>query len=291
LTAAAHPFATLAVTAEELAAGALAPERRAKAIASILELGAAVITGAVDVEHCDALREAMLAELPHAEAQPRALNVNGHVQHNPPPTAAHLYEDIVANRVGLDLVRAIVGQVQLTLYTGNTMLGGTTDEQPVHWDEAQLWSDLHTPPPPAALTVNIPLVDVEVANGALEAWPGTHLDLRTASVAPALEAPLDWVEARRAEVPPVRVPLPLGSLLIRDGRLWHRGTTNATDQPRPMVAVEYHAWWFRPLPIDFRADAKPVLKSFGIPVTARYRDDFDHQVWPPNWKLVPAPVD
>ena len=129
-------------------------------------------------------------------------------------------------------------------------------------------------------------------NGALEIWPGTHNDVRSGDrVADGLLVPDEWLEARREDVPPVRVPLSKGSMLLRDGRLWHRGTTNSTAHARPMVAMLYNAWWFRPYPIDFFADAEPVLKASGIGVTARYRDSFDHHVWPPNWELVPKPVD
>ena len=53
----------------------------------------------------------------------------------------------------------------------------------------------------------------------------------------------------------------------------------------------YTAWWFRPLVIDFYSDAAPVLDASDIKVMARYRDEFDHHVWPPNWHLVPEPLD
>jgi ectoine hydroxylase-related dioxygenase (phytanoyl-CoA dioxygenase family) len=87
-----------------------------------------------------------------------------------------------------------------------------------------------------------PLVDVEIANGALELWPGTQHDVRSGDrVHDGLLVPDDWLNARRAEVPPVRVPLPKGALLLRDGRLWHRGTTNTTPHARPMVAMVYAA--------------------------------------------------
>jgi hypothetical protein len=74
-------------------------------------------------------------------------------------------------------------------------------------------------------------------------------------------------------------------------RMWHRGTTNATDEARPMLALSYQPWWYRPVAIDFYKDAEPVLTKLRVPVTARYRETFDHLAWPPNWELVPAPVD
>lgn len=286
-----HPFVVLVSTADELSRGTLTPDRQAAVLESFRTHGAAIIVGAVDLGHCDALRAAMDEDLGDAASRPFALDIPGHVQHNPPPRAKDLYIDIIANPIALSLARALMGSVRLSLYTGNTMLPHTTQQQPVHWDEYQLWPDLESAPPPAAVTVNIPLVDVTIANGALEVWPGTQLDVRSAEFFPkTLQVPHEWIEARRARVPPVRVPLPKGALLLRDPRMWHRGTTNSTDNARPMVAMSYQPWWYRPLAIDFYSDAEPVLAKAGIKTAARFRDAFDHLVWPPNWDLVPAPV-
>jgi hypothetical protein len=57
-----------------------------------------------------------------------------------------------------------------------------------------------------------------------------------------------------------------------------------------MVAVVYHAWWFRPLSVDFYTDAEPVLAEYGVRTTPRFRDEFDHQAWPPNFEVVAKPV-
>ncbi len=287
-----HPFTTLRATASEVAEGALSPDRLAAVVESIRRHGAAIVEDTVAIEHCDALGKAMAEDLEAATRHPAALEVPGHVQHNPPPRARDLYADIIANPIAVSVARALMGRVRLSLYTGNTMLGHTTRQQPVHWDDYQLWPGLEHAPPTSSLAVNIPLVDVSLANGAIEVWPGTHLDVRCVeSSARSLLVPNDWLEARRAEVPPVRIPLAKGALLLRDLRMWHRGTTNSTNAARPMLALSYQPWWYRPMAIDFYADAEPVLTRLRVPVTARYRERFDHLAWPPNWELVPAPVD
>ena len=286
-----HAFTTLRVSRDELAAEALSADRLATVIDSIHTHGAAIIEGAVDLGHCDRLRVVMLEDLPAALRHPSALDTPGHLQHNPPPRARDLYADIIANPVALSVARALMGRVRLALYTGNTMLGHTSQQQPVHWDDYQLWSGLEQAPPTSSLAVNIPLVDVSVTNGALEVWPGTHRDVRSGEHRKSLLVPDEWLEARRAHIPPVRVPLSKGALLLRDLRMWHRGTTNSTGEARPMLALSYQPWWYRPLAIDFYKDAEPVLTELRVPVTARYRESFDHLAWPPNWELVPAPVD
>lgn len=281
-----HPFALV-----ETADGELSLEDHVAVVTSLRELGAAVVLGAVDLGHVDALREAMLDSLPRAMAQPLALDVPGHVQHNPPTDGSHLYRDVAANPIALAVARDLLGPVQLALYTGNTMLGGTTAQQPVHWDYPQLWPSAAVDLPPPQLTVNIPLQDVRVDNGALEVWPGTHLDNRSGAqhAVDLYAAPLDWVEERRAAVPPVRLPAPKGALVLRDGRMWHRGTTNSTDEPRLMVAIAYHARWFRPMVIDAHQGAQDAFAALGVPATVRYRDGgFDDQVWPPDGRMVPA---
>ena len=287
-----HPFVTLRARPDEVAAGALSADRLTRVVESIRDHGAAIVEGTIDIAHCDALRIAMAADLDAAQRYPFALDIRGHLQHNPPPRARDLYPDIIANPIAVSVARALMGRVRLSLYTGNTMLGQTTQPQPVHWDDYQLWPGLEHAPPTSSLAVNIPLVDVSIDNGALEVWPGTHLDVRSVEQSGrSLLVPNDWLEARRAEVPPVRVPLSKGAMLLRDLRMWHRGTTNSTNEARPMLALSYQPWWYRPLAIDFYADAEPVLAKLRVPVTARYRESFDHLAWPPNWDLVPAPVD
>jgi hypothetical protein len=287
-----HPFITLRATPDEVAAGALSADRLAQVVESIRVHGAAIVDGAVDIHHCEALRAAMSEDLDAAQRHPFALDVPGHLQHNPPPRARDLYPDIIANPIAVSVARALMGRVRLSLYTGNTMLAYTTQSQPVHWDDYQLWPGLEHAPPASSLAVNIPLVDVSLDNGALEVWPGTHLDVRSIEQSTrSLLVPDEWLEARRAEVPPVHVPLPKGAMLLRDLRMWHRGTTNATDAARPMLALSYQPCWYRPMAIDFYADAEPVLTKWRVPVMARYRAAFDHLAWPPNWDLVPASVD
>lgn len=264
-----------------------AGEDLADAIESVRTLGACVIEDAVAPDVCDSLRDAMLATLDEATKGKPAENTPGHVQHNPPLRGEHLHPSVFANADAMAIVKTILGRgPAMTLYTGNTMLGGTTQQQPVHWDEGQLWAGLASASPAHSLTINLPLVDVTEENGAIEVWPGSHLDVRSGG-RPSIHVPEEWLAERES----VRVSSRKGSILLRDGRMWHRGTFNATDDPRPMVAVVYAASWFRPLPIDFHTSAEPVLREAGVRVFARYREELDELRWPPSWELVPASSD
>lgn len=184
-----HPFAVVR------AGDDLAP-----AIESLRTLGACVIEDAVDAGLCDSLGAAMLRDLPEAAKGKPAENTPGHVQHNPPLRAEHLHPEVFANPHAVAIATEVLGRgITLSLYTGNTMLGGTAQMQPIHWDEYQLWDGLDGPVPAHSITVNTPLVDVTEANGAIEVWPGTHLDTRaTRRNVPSIHVPEEWLAASRA---------------------------------------------------------------------------------------------
>lgn len=75
--------------------------------------------------------------------------------------------------------------------------------------------------PPYALTIAIPLVDVDQRNGATEFLPGTH---RLAQSPPSSEGTV-WCTLLR------------GDCMIWDYMVRHRGQPNTSDQPRPMLYV------------------------------------------------------
>ena len=96
------------------------------------------------------------------------------------------------------------------------------------------------PQPAYRLIVNIALKDVTEENGSIELWPGTH-HLMSNSVGEDIKIDPDLVRERKSLHPPVRGNTAKGSILIRDSRLWHRGTPNDSDQPRFMIALTHGA--------------------------------------------------
>jgi hypothetical protein len=85
---------------------------------------------------------------------------------------------------------------------------------------------------PARLTFNIPLVDVNDSNGAMEIIPGSHRMHHHDCVAHIYEVP---------QIYPVRVLLRVGDAMIRDGNGLHRGTTNLSQWPRILLDRTYRA--------------------------------------------------
>ena len=66
----------------------------------------------------------------------------------------------------------------------------------------------------------------------MEIWPGgTHL----------MPSGID-VENISKVMHSEQVLMPAGSLLIRDARMWHRGTPNVSDEPRPEHRIDVCAF-------------------------------------------------
>lgn len=85
--------------------------------------------------------------------------------------------------------------------------------------------------------MNYPLADVTEKNGPLEAWPNTHLT-------PEKFYTRNHVQEAAKNLDPVKMLTPKGSLLIRDIRMWHRGTPNLSNEIRPNMALIYgRNWW------------------------------------------------
>ncbi len=79
------------------------------------------------------------------------------------------------------------------------------------------------------MIVNIAVVDTVIENGATELVPGTHKQLYKYT---------RFVLERRHRTG-VRAPMKRGDVLIRSSNVWHRGMTNRTSLPRPMLAMTW----------------------------------------------------
>ncbi|WP_165822453.1 phytanoyl-CoA dioxygenase family protein [Paenibacillus montanisoli] len=148
-------------------------------------------------------------------------------------------EAVIANPFVTEIVDQLLGEdCLLTYFATNTSMPGGKVPQPVHSDTSSRYGDRHPANLPIAnLIVNYPLVDVTENNGPMEIWPGgTHLH------------PDNWYAKNAFSKPKlaehmhsVKMLMPAGSILIRDDRVWHRGTPNKSDKHRPNIALIYSA--------------------------------------------------
>jgi len=142
---------------------------------------------------------------------------------------------VITNPFALPVIDAILGDDCICQYfASDTPLPGS-DYQQVHADTHPLFPETGLAVPTYNIGFNIPLVDFRTDNGPIEIWPGgTHLTpsgVNMTELAPLMHS--------------AEVLMPAGSLLIRDMRMWHRGTPNRSDEVRPNMALLYAQFWLK----------------------------------------------
>jgi ectoine hydroxylase-related dioxygenase (phytanoyl-CoA dioxygenase family) len=150
-------------------------------------------------------------------------------------------ESIIAHPYVTALLDQLLGEdAVLQYFATNTSLPGGEKCQPVHADTSSRFGDrCQVNLPISNLVVNFPLVDTHENNGPMELWPGgTHL------LPDYWYGPKAYNKGKMAEhMHFIKAFMPAGSIMIRDDRMWHRGTPNKSDQPRPNIAMIYSAQW------------------------------------------------
>lgn len=221
-------------------------EKLALAARALRDDGIVVLRDIVDVGHLAALRERMLADLETILARADVpFNFNrGNVQQDPPPFHPYLFEDVLLNDLAIQVTNEALGSgVRNCFYSGNTALP-STERQPVHPDTGQLWPGLRVATPAFGIVVNVPVVDMGAENGSTEVWPGTHRDTTYSLRDGSPRVAADLLERWRASRTPVQPAVAMGSMVLRDLRLWHAGMPNLTEAPRPMIAMIHFVDWY-----------------------------------------------
>lgn len=237
----------ISVSPKEIAADKLTPTHLSHAATALREEGYVVLENVISHDHLDILHVKMeedLQTLLTARKLPHNF-LRGHLQQDPPPFAPYVFRDIVSNPLVIQVSKEVLGAgLYNSFYSGNTNMPGTK-AQPVHVDTGQLWSGLKVAHPAASLVINFAPMDVTEENGSIELWPGSHLDTSMSVDSPTIKIPDELLEERRKFAPPIRGNTKKGSMLLRDIRLWHGGTPNESDRPRPMVAMIHNVRWLR----------------------------------------------
>ena len=221
---------------QELEDGRLQPETLRLAIHLMQTKGYVLFEGLLPGDLVATLHTAFIARL------------QAHIQQLPPNRGTNRYQmhlpferpfndpQIVTNSFILPIVEALIGIDGICHYfASDTALPGS-EYQVTHWDVQPLFPETdQNAVPPYSLVLNIPLVDVHEENGPLEIWPdGTHSLHGHPAIAEV--APLMHSET---------VLMPAGTLLLRDSRMWHRGTPNRSDTARPNMALIYSRPWLK----------------------------------------------
>lgn len=186
----------------------------------------------------------------------------------PPFTNPALY----ASPLILPIVRALLGNDCLIQSVGAVCAYPGSGMQHIHRDHPALFAEadgLSGIFPPYALTVVVPLVDLNEKTGTTALWEGSHRanpasDEKGSGTESALleNASLPWAK--------------MGDCYFMDYRLLHGGTANNSDEPRPILYLVYSRPWFQdkknfekqaPLQIDqavydsIPEDLKPLFEN------------------------------
>lgn len=149
----------------------------------------------------------------------------------PPFSNPSLYE----NELALAICEAVLGPDPICSYfASDTPLPGS-EHQRVHSDTRLLFPEAKHSLPCYGLVLNVPLVDVTEEMGPLEIWPGgSHLWPGGGDIPTLAES-----------LPSTRILMNAGDAIIRDLRMWHRGTPNRGSRSRPNLALVYTRPWYR----------------------------------------------
>lgn len=212
-------------------------ERKESSCAALRRDGYVVLDDVVAAEKLDILHRQLRETLPHnfeekslAGADDNLCVGDKRYFFNPRLTVALADPDVFANPEILEVVRSVLGKDAIIESLGviNSLPG--SQMQHIHRDGGRLYNiGLANLLPPYALTVAIPLVEMNELYGATAFWPGSHLS----------EEPQD--DMARAIAPVI----PVGSCGVWDYRVYHAGLPNKSDRVRPLLYIAYARPWYR----------------------------------------------
>lgn len=145
--------------------------------------------------------------------------LSGHLNCFPGAGARFAY-DTLQDRGIIDLIKQLHPKVLRMPYVGcNFNLPGSYNQH-YHIDR---------PFTREFMIANVAIVDTVIENGATELVPGTHKRF--------CKYTRFVLERRHRDG--ARAPMNRGDVLIRSSNVWHRGMTNRTSVPRPMLAMTW----------------------------------------------------
>lgn len=235
------------LTPEELSTGILSPDTLALAVEQVKVNGYIVFEKVLDDAFILELKGSFDPLFDEYISRKGYNTGTNRAQMHLPFIAPYNDERVINHPIAMSIVEQILGKdCKCSYFASDTPMPGS-DYQNVHSDTMPLFPELSVPLPAFSLVVNIPLVDTTEENGPLEVWPGgTHLnpdyanhDTLDGSVNPHLHI------VRAAEnMLSEKVYMSAGSIVVRDLRMWHRGTPNRSNARRTNIALIYNRAWY-----------------------------------------------
>ena len=141
---------------------------------------------------------------------------------------------VYANPAVVALARLALGRDAILESYGAVLSLPGAARQHVHRDGPALFDSAISPLLPAhALTVALPMIEMNELHGTTTLWPGSHR----------------WPKPNETK-PSISPVVPVGSCMLWDFRLYHCGTANQSERRRPFVYATYARRWYQD-PINF----------------------------------------
>jgi ectoine hydroxylase-related dioxygenase (phytanoyl-CoA dioxygenase family) len=248
----------------ELKQNKLKPETLTAAVQQVKVNGYVVFESVLSPDFVQTLHDEYMAIYDEAlETPPEKTFAKNHFRLFLPFRPPFNDESIITNPFALPVMESLIGVDLVCHYFASNTCAPGSEFQPVHSDTFNLFPESNFSPPPFMLVLNIPLVNTTEENGPMQIWPGgSHLS----------SVPHEDMLRLAEHLPSQPALMPAGSIMVRDGRMWHRGTQNRSDQPRPNIAIVYTRPWLG-----------AGLKRIGIPqvtfdnLSPRAQEIFKHE--------------
>lgn len=224
----------IAFTAEERATGVPHWDRVAAGATALRAQGCVLLRDVYSSDFIATLREAVFAQhrnLSKGAAPDEKGEVGGRRFLTPLAISGPFHApEVYANPLALPILRAVLGDdMVLGAFNAVTSLPGAPIQH-LHRDGPVLFNKAVNRLITAhAISFFVPLIEFNECTGTTRLYPGTHLDI-------------DADLATASHIDPI---VPVGSCLLLDFRLFHRGLENRSDQVRPLLTVIYQKPWFK----------------------------------------------
>ncbi|UVI29169.1 phytanoyl-CoA dioxygenase family protein [Paenibacillus spongiae] len=230
------------ISHEEISNRTLNPETVREAADQVRVNGFVVLEGMLSKEKVSGLHAVFMNLFEAHIAKTESNRGKNRTQMFLPFEGPFIDPEIVTNPFALPIMEELLGKdCAIKYFASDTPLPGS-DYQAVHSDMKALYPESSVTLPTTGVVLNIPLVDFRADNGPVEIWPGgTHLIPENANRP-------EHIQKLAQQMHSEPVIMPAGSLLIRDIRMWHRGTPNQSDAARPNLAMVYFRSWFHTEP-------------------------------------------
>ena len=216
----------------------------------LFEKGYTVFPSLISSETCQKLKETLDSRFNHN------LSYNylpGHYQIHLPKDVENVPLEILFHSKIHNLVKEVLGK-NYYMYSYTCNANEAKENQPYHMDCSHFHpidtiKKFGSPGPPIQLIVNTYLQDTNEENGSLEMVPGSHLFTD-------FEIDEDGRIEEKYISKSEKMNLPMGSVVIRDKRTWHRGTENKSGKVRYMVGTSYTMNWYNLGKLQFKKECE-----------------------------------